>query len=188
MSIVRPRVSASSATSGVMRSRSWPRTTTRCCGATLVIACSEWDNMLRPAMVCSTFGVSDRIRLPGPAARTRTAVSPRNVINSPCALSHAKRAERRHAVKSVISPALDAKSGTLDCKKPERPKLRRQDSNLNYLNQNQRCCRLHHDGLFTHDELTGPRQQTLDGARARVAPSGSEEYSKNRNPANRYPE
>ena len=25
--------------------------------------------------------------------------------------------------------------------------LRRQDSNLNYLNQNQRCCRLHHDGL-----------------------------------------
>ncbi len=28
------------------------------------------------------------------------------------------------------------------------PKLRRQDSNLNYLNQNQRCCRLHHDGLI----------------------------------------
>jgi hypothetical protein len=27
------------------------------------------------------------------------------------------------------------------------PLLRRQDSNLNYLNQNQRCCRLHHDGL-----------------------------------------
>ena len=26
--------------------------------------------------------------------------------------------------------------------------LRRQDSNLNYLNQNQRCCRLHHDGLI----------------------------------------
>jgi hypothetical protein len=26
--------------------------------------------------------------------------------------------------------------------------LRRQDSNLNYLNQNQRCCRLHHDGLL----------------------------------------
>jgi AcrR family transcriptional regulator len=64
----------------------------------------------------------------------------------------------------------------------KRPKLRRQDSNLNYLNQNQRCCRLHHDGLFTHDELTGPRQQTLDGVRALVAPSGSEEYSNNRNP------
>src|ERR1700722_18052640 len=25
-------------------------------------------------------------------------------------------------------------------------KLRRQDSNLNCLNQNQKCCRLHHDG------------------------------------------
>ena len=31
--------------------------------------------------------------------------------------------------------------------KPRSP-LRRQDSNLNYLNQNQRCCRLHHDGLI----------------------------------------
>jgi AcrR family transcriptional regulator len=31
----------------------------------------------------------------------------------------------------------------------KRPKLRRQDSNLNFLNQNQRCCRLHHDGLLT---------------------------------------
>lgn len=31
-------------------------------------------------------------------------------------------------------------------------KLRRQDSNLNYLNQNQRCCRLHHDGSLTHGE------------------------------------
>src|SRR5271166_5234487 len=39
--------------------------------------------MLRPAMGCSTFGVSDRIRVPGPAAKTRTAVSPRTVIDSP---------------------------------------------------------------------------------------------------------
>ena len=30
---------------------------------------------------------------------------------------------------------------------PAKNSLRRQDSNLNYLNQNQRCCRLHHDGL-----------------------------------------
>ena len=29
--------------------------------------------------------------------------------------------------------------------------LRRQDSNLNYLNQNQRCCRLHHDGMLGSD-------------------------------------
>ncbi|COX66821.1 Uncharacterised protein [Mycobacterium tuberculosis] len=39
--------------------------------------------MLRPASVCSTLGVSERIRVPGPAARTRTAVSPGNVINPP---------------------------------------------------------------------------------------------------------
>src|ERR1700761_969819 len=79
--------------------------------------------MLRPPRVCSTLGVSDRIRVPGPAANTRTAVSPRNVINSPSVLSARERAHRTG--------------------------LRRQDSNLNYLNQNQRCCRLHHDGLLT---------------------------------------
>src|SRR5579884_1117026 len=39
--------------------------------------------MLRPAISCSTFGVSERIRVPGPAARTRTAVSPRDDINAP---------------------------------------------------------------------------------------------------------
>jgi hypothetical protein len=31
-------------------------------------------------------------------------------------------------------------------------KLRRQDSNLNYQNQNLMCCRLHHDGLRTSGE------------------------------------
>ena len=39
----------------------------------------------------------------------------------------------------------------LPCRQPLRRAslmLRRQDSNLNYLNQNQRCCRLHHDGLI----------------------------------------
>src|SRR6478609_227051 len=36
--------------------------------------------MLRPASVCSTFGVSERMRVPAPAARTRTAASPRTVI------------------------------------------------------------------------------------------------------------
>jgi hypothetical protein len=35
--------------------------------------------MLRPARVCSTFGVSERIRVPVPAARTRTADSPCDV-------------------------------------------------------------------------------------------------------------
>ena len=33
--------------------------------------------------------------------------------------------------------------------------LRRQDSNLNYLNQNQRCCRLHHGGWFAEDSNAG---------------------------------
>jgi hypothetical protein len=31
--------------------------------------------MLRPPRLCSTFGVSDRMRVPAPAARTRTAES-----------------------------------------------------------------------------------------------------------------
>src|ERR1700761_5841376 len=66
--------------------------------------------MLRPPMACSTFGVSDRIRVPGPAAKTRTAVSPRNDINSPLAFPMSGgRRKARHAIKSVISRALVAK-------------------------------------------------------------------------------
>src|SRR5262245_28281833 len=74
--------------------------------------------MLRPAIVCSTFGVSDRIRVPGPAARTRTAVSPRNDINSPQPFARTGGTSRlrgsvfvrRHTVKRVISCTLAAKS------------------------------------------------------------------------------
>src|ERR1700735_3578185 len=39
--------------------------------------------MLRPARACSTFGVCERIRVPAPAARTRTADSPCVVIEPP---------------------------------------------------------------------------------------------------------
>ena len=40
--------------------------------------------------------------------------------------------------------------------------LRRQDSNLNYLNQNQRCCRLHHDGLMQRRETLVRSRRRLD--------------------------
>ncbi len=43
-------------------------------------------------------------------------------------------------------------------------KLRRQDSNLNYLNQNQRCCRLHHDGLINSRLLV--ERRSLKGVAA----------------------
>ena len=123
-----------------MRSRSSPSTTTRCCGATLANACNACDSMLRPASVCRTLGVSERMRVPAPAAKTRTAASPW-VVMEPPAVPHRVLRERAclradTPFKSVILRTLATKS------------LRRQDSNLNYLNQNQRCCRLHHDGLF----------------------------------------
>ncbi len=124
-SMRRPRESASPSTTGPMRSRSLPSTATIWSGATLATVCRTWASMLRPPRVCRTLGMSERIRVPAPAARTRTAAWLSVVTRtSPCA-------PRR----SVLRWSL-AKSS-----------LRRQDSNLNYLNQNQRCCRLHHDGL-----------------------------------------
>ena len=52
-----------------------------------------------------------------------------------------------------------------------RAELRRQDSNLNYLNQNQKCCRLHHDGSLRPAVKTG---FTLDdrAERSRTAAEG----------------
>src|SRR6478736_2463459 len=72
----RPSSSASSVTAGAMRSRSWPSRTTSCPEAALATECSACASMLRPARVCSTFGVSERMRVLAPAARTRTAASP----------------------------------------------------------------------------------------------------------------
>src|ERR1700739_1102263 len=140
--------------------------------------------MLRPAMVCSTFGVSDRILVPGPAAKPRIAVSPRNDINTPLALSLAlshgsreveppTRCQECHFTctggKTHICPTC------CDVKRSAK-KLRRQDSNLNFLNQNQRCCRLHHDGLPTRagGRLIADRaNKTLDGLWARGGPRES---------------
>ena len=52
-------------------------------------------------------------------------------------------------------------------------KLRRQDSNLNYLNQNQRCCRLHHDGLLRLASLyAGARWRALEPRRGKHARRG----------------
>ena len=139
MSMPRPSSSANSVTAGAIRSRSWPSTTTRCCGATLSNECNACARMLRPPSVCSTFGVSERMRVPAPAAKTRTAASPWVVMEPPAAPHPSAASVRLRAdtpFKSVILRTLATKE------------LRRQDSNLNYLNQNQRCCRLHHDGLI----------------------------------------
>src|SRR6185437_15113152 len=78
--------------------------------------------MLRPPRVCSTLGVCDRIRVPGPAASTRTAVSPRDAIDSPSCRSLARRAcavVRRHAVKSGIYCTLAAKTAPSPGLEPE---------------------------------------------------------------------
>ncbi|MDT5114969.1 MAG: hypothetical protein QOE30_708, partial [Mycobacterium sp.] len=64
----------------------------------------------------------------------------------------------------------------------------RQDSNLNFLNQNQRCCRLHHDGLqiTAEDGSTANRAtKTLDGVGFVSRPQGN---SGNFTCVNRYPE
>jgi len=45
-------------------------------GAALATEFSACASMLRPPRVCSTFGVSERIRVPAPAAKTTTAASP----------------------------------------------------------------------------------------------------------------
>ena len=57
------------------------------------------------------------------------------------------------------------------CPGSDGPKLRRQDSNLNCLNQNQRCCRLHHDGSLRPAVKTA---STLDDrvGRSRSAAAG----------------
>ena len=48
-------------------------------------------------------------------------------------------------------------------------KLRRQDSNLNCLNQNQKCCRLHHDGSLRPPVKTA---STLDDWAGRLRTAG----------------
>ena len=59
--------------------------------------------MLRPPMVCSTFGVSERIRVPGPAASTRTAVSPGDDINPPLRVFPARAARGSADTPSSVS-------------------------------------------------------------------------------------
>ena len=81
-------------------------------GATLATECSACDSMLRPASVCSTFGVSDRIRVPAPAARTRTAVSvaSRLPLTSRACASCRTRLElshRSHVLPVAPSPGLE---------------------------------------------------------------------------------
>src|SRR5690242_12155565 len=132
MAMVRPSLSASSRTVGAMRSRSWPSTTTRCRADTLATACTACASMLRPPRVCSTLGVSDRILPPAPAASTMIAAS----VDAVTFLLFAQRPCRYADTHAQL--AFGGHSRKLE--------LRRQDSNLNYLNQNQRCCRLHHDG------------------------------------------
>ena len=85
-------------------------TTTRCCGAAPDTEVQRMGEHAAATEFVQHLGVAERILVPAPAARTRTAVCVSVLIDTP--------------------PRL----------------LRRQDSNLNYLNQNQRCCRLHHDG------------------------------------------
>ena len=131
--MVRPSSPDSSATAGAIVSRSWPSTTTRCCGATLATECSACASMLRPASVCSTFGMSDRIRVPAPAASTITAVSV-------CELTGLPPSDSRQCGFVRDTPGRRSRTA-------RSPQLRRQDSNLNSQNQNLMCCRLHHDGL-----------------------------------------
>src|SRR4051812_41780546 len=78
-----------------------------------------------PAMGCITLGTLDFIRVPAPAARTTTAVTPTGIGQIPLAVAPTTRRRQRTGIGSA---------------------LRRQDSNLKLLNQNQRCCQLHHGG------------------------------------------
>ena len=65
---------------------------------------------------------------------------------------HQDRGLVMHGHLSVLKLSANSRSASLCClltrQARSAPALRRQDSNLNYLNQNQRCCRLHHDGLI----------------------------------------
>ena len=54
-------------------SRSWRTTTTRCWGSSPLAAVTAWSTRLRPPIRCRTLGVTDRIRVPLPAAMTMTA-------------------------------------------------------------------------------------------------------------------
>src|SRR5699024_9926629 len=152
------------ATTGAMRSRSWPSTTARWVGAVAAIECSAWASIERPARVCSTLGVSEAIRVPAPAASTSTAVSSWRVIEPP-SLPGARTPRRSARLPAVLSvsrvslwvPVHQSRGGPARSRADHRRRgeLRRQDSNLNSQNQNLMCCRLHHDGPHdgSHQEL-----------------------------------
>ena len=91
-----------------------------------------------------------------PAARTRTADSVAVVRAAVIAAPRVCGVVRD----TPIGPCKSAQSRNSSCRwSLGRASLRRQDSNLNYLNQNQRCCRLHHDGSPSTD--FSPSRPTL---------------------------
>ena len=140
MSIVRPRASASSATAGAMRSRSWPSTTTRCCGRHL------GDRVQRVRQHAAAGQRVQHLRgvRPHPGAGPGRQHQDRGIAMH----GHSPVLARELACRGRSRQPISARSASF-------AQLRRQDSNLNYLNQNQRCCRLHHDGLIKPVMLVG---------------------------------
>ena len=63
-------------------------------------------------------------------------------------LTHHSPSRGPHPASVRVCPSTRRSAPAFRARSP-RSLLRRQDSNLNYLNQNQRCCRLHHDGPIT---------------------------------------
>src|SRR6185503_589693 len=68
--------------------------------------------MLRPASGCSTFGVSDRMRVPAPAARTMTADAVFVVTALPRPRGRLKARRRRLLAKARSVPTV-ARQGSL---------------------------------------------------------------------------